>query len=926
MRDIFITRWFPALIRGFLVLALLAGILEAGNTGKIAGHITDRETGATLIGVNVIVLNTVLGASTDGNGDYFIINIPPGTYTVKVMLIGYETITMADIHVSSDRTTTVDVRLKKTVLQGQEVTVTAPKPIIEINSTSTSTSLDGKDIEYLPVANVDDLLKTVGGVVSQNGELHVRGGRSNEVSYMIDGVMFNDPMSGKSGQFVSTGAIEELVVVTGTYNAEYGNAMSGIVNVVTKSGSNDHKGRLRLTTGASGNIDGSKFPYDIRKITADGPDDVAYVNSEPYTDLDSNRVWDSGEPFLDWNHNGSWDSDTSQYNAMVDQLHKKFGDYRRFELTLWGPILRDRLYYSLSAEGLDDPGYLPFAYNNLSNLGGKSPVGSLFTKLTWQSRRGLKLNASYHQSNRQWREYNHFFKYLPARQAHMTEASTQATVSFSYQFSPRTFAEGSWSLFRNQFFAGANRRWVFDEIEGPYFGGPEVFAAYYDDPEEFAVEGYDSRWEDSRTRRFITKGSITSQLNKFNMVKAGFSHIINQLKRESHDSMEDYDWIDQLYEYNPLEVSAYVQDKVEFESVILNVGLRLDYFDPRADFWPDPRYAGIADSAEAASPKWQLSPRLGFSHPITTRAVLHFAYGHFLQIPDYELLYWNLSNVKIAAGDSSVYVYQPEQIDRHNPTLGNPDLEPQKTVVIEIGWQQQVGKSMRVDLTTFYKDIENLVSTRLIPATPTPFTRYINTDYANVRGIELSLDNRFNENLSASISYTMSRAEGNSSDVFEAFYDVFATPPKVLPKRVVTLDWDQLHTLNLVVDVNTGNLRNILTRDWNLSLIANYGSGLPYTAENTQGLRVGEINGERLPPSFNMDLYLTKTLPLKMMENARVFLEVSNLFNTLTVLEVHRTTGLPDYSLFPEMTYDGINNPGFYGPPRQIRLGVDLAW
>ena len=382
---------------------------------------------------------------------------------------------------------------------------------------------------------------------------------------------------------VSTGSVEEMVVVTGTYNAEYGNAMSGIVNIVTKTGRDEHTGRLRLFTGDPGDLSGFGYEYDSTKLTIEPP----YIQDEPYDDDNENSAFDSGESYRDWNHNGQWDSASDQLEILNSELSKGFGDFQRFELSLNGPIIKKSLFYTVNLEGVNDKGWLPQSHEKESGIGG-SPIGKIFTKLAVTTPMGLRMFLTYSTAKSNWREYDHFWKYLPYRQTYQTETTDQITTAFSFQFSPKTFVEGSLSLFTNHYFSGANSEWKFDASEGPYFGSQDVFQPLYDDPEEFGIGGYEGMWIDSESKRTIVKGSITSQVNKFNLLKAGFSFIKNSLHRDSHDALAGFvtlgDWVNQYYDHTPLEASAYLQDKVEFNNLILNAGVRLDYFDPSASY------------------------------------------------------------------------------------------------------------------------------------------------------------------------------------------------------------------------------------------------------------------------------------------------------------------------------------------------------
>tara|TARA_B100000686_G_scaffold30848_1_gene31682 strand:- start:4131 stop:6917 length:2787 start_codon:yes stop_codon:yes gene_type:complete len=908
-----------------------------GTTGKISGFVLSNDSKDPLPGVNISVIGTAVGTITSDQGDFVILNVLPGTYDIRFSYIGYETLIIKENIVRSDQTTSINIELKSTVIEGAEVTVIAEKPVVNKNITSSLHSMTSEEIAYMPVSNINDILSTVSGVVTKGGKLHVRGGRSNEIAFMIDGVLAQDPLTGSPGQLLSTGSIEEMVLISGTYNAEYGNAMSGIVNLVSKTGNNNHTGRMRFFAGSPGVLDKSRFSYDETKRSS-SENSRAHIESEYFEDENGNSVYDRGEFFQDWNNNEQWDNDESLFNQLESSTKHNFGDWKRSDISLSGPLLKNILFYSVNMDGYTDPGWLPFAYNN-SSIINNVPLGSFFGKITYQAKTGIKLFLSARSSTRAWKSYDHLWKYKPFRQAESEENTMQYILSFSYQFSPKTFTDISISNYQNKYFSGANKNWRFS-YEGPYFGEIENFGASYDDPEEFAVGGYQPLWVNSAAKRNIVKLNTTSQLGKYHLVKSGITYIKNELKRISHEGMVDDfgwnfmagEWIDQNYTYSPIEISSYLQDKIEFDNFILNIGLRLDWFDPRAKYWSSSRdvirlgWSPLLDDLSIdASAKWQLSPRLGFSHPITDRSILHFAYGHFFQIPDYQNLYWNISNSFETVG-SDTLPEAPQVFTVNNPSLGNPDLEPQKTVSMEIGWEQQIGQGTRVDVTVFHKDIQNLVASRIVPATPNPFTQFINADYANIRGFEINLDYALNQYAQLSFNYTISKAEGNSSDLFAGFYDVFNTPPLVLPKRTLILDWDQLHTASYTILFNTEKLSGRLFRNLHISLIGSFGSGLPYTPENTQGTRIGEINSERMPHTSNVDIYISRKFSFFKSYSLEIFAEIKNFTNRLNAIYVDPTTGLPDRTLFPDATIDGTNDPSNFSHPRRLQVGMEIAW
>ncbi|MDX1702435.1 MAG: TonB-dependent receptor, partial [Melioribacteraceae bacterium] len=235
----------------FTILFLMCHFSLAGTKGKIAGRVTDATTGEALPFVNVIVMGTTLGAATDIDGYYSILNVSPGSYTVKSSAIGYNSVSVQEVVVSIDLTTTVDFQLTSTSVElEEEVIVVATKELIRKDLTS-STSIVGDDvISQLPVTNIGDVLQLQAGiVVSPGGNIHIRGGRSNQVGYQIDGVPVTDVYDGSALVNVNQNAVQELQVISGAFNAEYGQAQSGVVNLVTKDGNNDFNFNIQAFTG-----------------------------------------------------------------------------------------------------------------------------------------------------------------------------------------------------------------------------------------------------------------------------------------------------------------------------------------------------------------------------------------------------------------------------------------------------------------------------------------------------------------------------------------------------------------------------------------------------------------------------------------------------------------------------------------------------
>src|SRR2546425_3807570 len=246
------------------------------NTGKIVGKVTDAQTGEPIINANILVVGTQRGSVTDIDGKYTIIAVPGGTVTVRASILGYATAEVRDLKIGVDQTTTLDFRLTSSALQLNEQIITAQKLVNNMVTTGTQTS-DAATIASIPnVKTVEDVLKLQVGVVKQGNNLFLRGGRANEVQYLVDGIPTNSILGnsgalttsganeelqkvyagvqsgtiggGSAGMAVSASAIQSVSVQTSGFDADYGNAQSGVVNIVTKSGGDHYTASAQFRT------------------------------------------------------------------------------------------------------------------------------------------------------------------------------------------------------------------------------------------------------------------------------------------------------------------------------------------------------------------------------------------------------------------------------------------------------------------------------------------------------------------------------------------------------------------------------------------------------------------------------------------------------------------------------------------------------
>lgn len=267
------------LLASLILLLIFAATLWSGTTGKITGVVIDEGNKEPLPGATVQIVGTKLGAITKDNGFYVILNVPPGSYDLKVSFIGYQEVLMQQVKISADITTTVDSKMKATAVELPTEIIRAERQMIERSVTGNLRRIDSEAIQNMTVKTVDELLATQVGFITHNGELHVRGGRANEVLYVVDGVATRDPLGGlgavRGGMNVPSSDVEEVSILKGGFDAEYGNATSGIINIVTKEGNNiSTKGSIEYLTDDFGDRKLNKYSFNTDRLTLNfnGPD------------------------------------------------------------------------------------------------------------------------------------------------------------------------------------------------------------------------------------------------------------------------------------------------------------------------------------------------------------------------------------------------------------------------------------------------------------------------------------------------------------------------------------------------------------------------------------------------------------------------------------------------------------------------------
>lgn len=894
-----ITNCNKILAHSIIILILLAGpLIFAGTTGKIAGKITDKSTGEVLIGANILIVGTTIGASSDVDGNYFILNIPPGEYQVKASMIGYSSFTVQKVRVSIDQTTKIDFELISESIELADVVVTAEKSVVRKDLTSTEETISGDNISMLPLEDVSAVVNLQAGVVDG----HFRGGRGNEVKYLIDGVPVNDVYSGQSSLSAEVNSIEEIQVLTGTFNAEYGEALSGVVNQVTK-------------------IAGDKIDGNISFYTGD------YISS--HTDIFTNI--DHISPTNVYMIQGNVSGPVPGLGNFVKFFLS--GRYNYDEGSIYGqrifsPSDSSNFSANNSADwyigATGDKAYVPMNFNKKLSLQGK-------LALNVGGGKGIVLSGLY-QDNK-YRDYDHLYKLNPDGDYQKFQKSFLGIASYTLLLDNSAFIDFSASGIRSEF-----KQYVYENPLDPRYVNPNRKS---DVSGNAFLTGGTQNWHFNHTTTSITgKSDFTWQIDNVNQVKTGIDFTYHDLKYEDFQIIIDatsnfkpmlpspgaFNY--NTYQANPYQFAYYIQDKVEIDYLIVNVGARFDYFEPDGSYLKDPNKINLLDELQPPFPdslltkaksKSQISPRIGLSYPISDRGAIHISYGHFFQIPPFENLYRN-PNFRIPlTGDF------PENIGN---TIGNADLEPQQTIMYEIGLQQALTEELGITVTGYYKDIRNLLASEIyIKNEFRKFSKLINKDHGAVKGITLSFEKRFTNGVGATLDYTFQIAKGSASDPNAAFNNAQSNPPIESNKQLVPLDWDRTHSLNFTLTLGVPG-------DYIASVIGRLGSGLPYTP-SLQNQRTGLENSDNRPAFYDVDLYATKFFEL-MGHQLSVFVKIFNLFDTLNEVNVFGDTGRAGDTL--EITRNqtpprGVNTikefftrPDFYSSPRQIVIGADFSF
>jgi hypothetical protein len=1001
-------------------------VVHAGTTGKIAGVVEDAQTGDLLASASIVVLDTNMGTVSDPEGRFFILNVAPGTYTLRVTYIGYSPFTIENVRVSTDLTTDLKFELTSKAIQAEEVVIRAERPIIDKNATNAVHIIQGEDLEMMPFRGVQNLIALQAGVVEDEGRLHIRGSRSDEIAYYVEGASVRNVITGNSAVVLIDEAIEEIQLQSGGFNAEYGGANAGIILQELRTGGNHWKVTLSSETdnfASKGEkfLDTYSYGRSNSVLTLNGPltsNIRAFISSQ-------RRVRDSQATF--------WDG--FEFTDLTDS-----GD--RGGRVHWADSGPDTVDLELDGGNIPHTGFEAIDVN-ATLLFDLKPVKVQVTHLYSTADQEYNVAPVENMLN-------------PDRLAEAAQTSRLTNIKATHLVNPSLFYEVNFSFYnQDREVADPNfgdHWWVYNDSVAVMRANPS-FTPYTSqgiDPRPYDLNGFPFHRPGNGTGYYLKEGdqyqgisgSVTKQ-RKAHEIKAGFDYqrwtsrryviglssirkaiastypnldkvydryyaeeisegqILDEIIRAAEaapDGQGDLDDLKALirntsradfYGYDefgreadapgidgprhPVLASVYVQDKIEYGDLIVNAGVRYDYFDvdswrfvdPAAPIRDDTKFTIDAASLRETRTFTEISPRLGFSFPVSERTVFHVQYGRFSQMPSMRDMFTGGTRLALELGGQN-FIARPAAYD----------IEPIRTTQYEIGFERQYSDFASFDLTGFYRDVEGQIqvarqklSASAVNANAYNFLQ--NGDFATTKGLELVFKLRRRNRLRSELNYTLSDARGTGSSVNTRVASI--EHGSNIPTVISPLDFNQTHRGSLYLDYRFAeNDGGPILEQLGANLLMRFNSGHNFTfVDGSIGQRdaseggilasddprsrkpVESINRSTTPWQFQVDLKIDKGFDLFGVE-AVAYSYVRNLFNRKNVINVYGRTGNaeddgfltnPDLSseivaasgglkytqlyeainLANRQHYWGSEGGDIYDEPRQIRIGLKLG-
>lgn len=925
-------------------------LAQQQTKATLKGVITDKVTGETLPGVNIVLKGTMLGNSTDADGAYVISGINGGKYTIEVSYIGFKRVQYAAYDIPAGQTVTLNIKLEEEVLTSdEEVIVIGEAPIFDVEKSNSSSTVTQDQIQAAPVRRIDDIVGLQAGVMKDPSGIYIKGGRAYETGFVVDGVSAQDPLAGTGfGLDLGANSFANVEVVTGGVGAEYGDVTSGVVAVRTRDGGESFSGFFshKRDNPGKNTASAANFFTDIYEFNFGGPSLITEKILKPLgVDLP-----------------GTFTFFSSGQMSLSDEFTK---------------VSANQVSSSIAPTG-----FSPRQDNRWSGL----------AKLTWNVKPGMKFQAAYQRSLTVNQNRNMLLittadvQIAPGFQfpfqENLDNANTYAHdsnlsyVKWTHSVSSSAFYDIQVSRLFTRMRADANGRyWRPDSVDGEF--DPENIVTFPVDvlnPDgdfQYALPGSGftnngglaTLWHDHFAEEVTMKSSITKFFNGKN----------NRLTAGVEMKFQDYQWIDitrpwvgapiqidentvsqtsrlgstsDIWRVKPRRGALFLEDQIRYNGLIANLGVRMEYWAPGAyvdNFVDDPRspipdvvreqYKNSTFKIGDLRYKLRILPKLRVSFPVKENQVLFFNYGHSARVPHPSFVYAGLDPF-----------YQDRSFLSN---LGNPNLDPEMDISYEIGFRNQLTQNDALSVSAFWRDKYDFVTSQSVivndpTGRETERLFRVNGDYSRVRGVELTYLKRYKDLLQGQIAVTYQRAEGLSSSNNEALRNILVGGQSVVNNVETPLAFDRPWDIKGNITFTWARKEGLFglepLNDFRAFLSATYRSGLRYTPLLFRGFERNPITNEadwqpiyEVDPDpaarfsevgaawFFVDLNMQKWITIAD-QKFTFFLEVTNLFDRLNPARVNPVNGqgyLTNYPTDQESLIQLRNNRAFDVPSNQ---------
>ena len=968
------------------------------QTGKLNGTVKG-EDGAPLIGANVIVMGAGVGASTDDQGGFQIINVPVGEYTVQASYIGYSTKELTSVLVISGLSTELEFSLVESAIEGDIVQVTATRALIQKDETTSITVVTSDELENMPIRSLDGVLATMPGVVLQNNDIHIRGGRDNEVAYFLNGSSTTNLATRENLVYVPQEAIQELQVQVGGYDAEVSGANSGVVKRNLRTGGEQLSGSFSIQSDGSGAGnsaylgDGYSYGHQTLIASLGGPILSSMPNLRFFAALEQSTQED---PYVKVAKGFEFLNNVDEEPSNVAYLDK-------FDLS-WKDGLTpgsDDEFTNLTGTVSYFAGPLRATLGMVNNFSTNNYGGGIMSQLRWGG-------ATIHTLDDTGSYTNEFI--VPGRQTYQEAGSNLFTGEVTYALGQNTVLRASFNSYSEEkeemdnWFGNDWKKWADSAHVQNYLGftddstGWSPFKSAFSEKSSYRVNGMAFSRPGTRPTTRYDKSSYKK--NGFSMsvqqilgahdIKAGFDYnqhtlrsfdanptvmkfaldsaaALDQYAHAGYGSFENipaYVWRQYIdgygYDHNgneiddrrfyiqsvpgianadttyldgaktPTEMGFYVQDKMEFEDVVVNVGLRIDQLDPSETAPTSANELYFYDVSKYVDPTtWQevetyteVQPRIGVSFPFTDKTNVYGYYGRFSQLVDLNSMYYTAFDYRNQMNTGGYFYVSPVGFG----------LEPVRTTQYEIGFKQAVSDNAALKLTWFYKNQKGLIQADRVTGDyqgnlAGAYNYVRNGDFATTKGLEMVFSMRRVRGLALNANYSISAAEGTGSgrSSYLSAMDRGSQPPSM----VNPLDYNQTHSgaftldyrveetntqfdglgANLLFTFNSGHAYTYVYRPVGGQISA-YDAGVDYMYDTRSRQALEAIGSSTTPWVYNMDMKMDKKFNIGGV-GLTVFARVNNLLDRRNVLNVYQATG------------SGTDD-GFYGNEVYSQSFIDL--